>query len=174
MDRVTAYATALLEVARAEGRLTDVEDDLYRFAEVFSASDDLRMALIDPGLPADRRVAVIEELMGGKALPQSTALVGMIVAAGRAHDLPEIVQRFVEMSAQERDFEVAEVRTAVSLTDEQRQRLTAALAAATGKRVEVRVVVDPSVLGGIVARVGDIVIDGSVRHRLDQLKEQIA
>jgi len=49
MDRVKAYATALLEVARAEGRLTDVEDDLYRFAEVFSASDELRMALIEIG-----------------------------------------------------------------------------------------------------------------------------
>lgn len=174
MDRVKAYATALLEVARAEGRLTDVEDELYRFARVFAGSDDLRMALINPGLPAERRVAVVEELMGGKALPVSLALVGMVVAAGRGHDLPEIVERFVEMAAQERDFEVAEVRSAVALTEEQQRRLTAALAAATGKRVDVKVVVDPSVLGGIVARVGDVVIDGSVRHRLDQLREQIS
>jgi F-type H+-transporting ATPase subunit delta len=174
MDRVDAYATALLEVARAEGRLTDVEDELYRFARVFAGSDELRMALIDPGLPAERRIAVIDELMGGKALPVSTALAGMIVAAGRAHDLPEIVERFVERAAQERDFEIAEVRSAVPLSDEQQRRLTEALAAATGKRVEVKVVVDPWVLGGIVARVGDIVIDGSVRHRLDQLRGQIS
>lgn len=174
MDRQDAYAAALLEVARAEGRLADVEDDLFRFASVFAGSDDLRMALIDPGLPAERRIAVIEDLMGGKALPVSTALVGMIVAAGRAHDLPGIVERFVERAAQERDFEVAEVRSAVPLTDEQQRRLTDALAAATGKRVEVKVVLDPSVLGGIVARVGDVVIDGSVRHRLDQLREQVS
>jgi F-type H+-transporting ATPase subunit delta len=174
MDRQDAYATALLEVARAEGRLTDVEDELYRFARVFAGSDELRMVLVDPGLPAERRVAVVDELMGGKALPVSTALVGMIVAAGRAHDLPDIVERFVERAAQERDFEVAEVRSAVPLSDEQQRRLTEALATATGKRIEVKVVVDHSVLGGIVARVGDVVIDGSVRHRLDQLREQIS
>jgi F-type H+-transporting ATPase subunit delta len=66
---------------------------------------------------------------------------------------------------------VAEVRAAVPLSTDQRQRLEAALSTATGTTVSVKVVVDPSILGGIVARVGDTVIDGSVRHRLDQLKE---
>ena len=65
---------------------------------------------------------------------------------------------------------MAEVRSAVALTDDQRERLAAALANATGKQVELKVVVDPSVLGGLVATVGDTVIDGSVRTRLDQLK----
>ena len=114
-----------------------------------------------------------EELMGGKALPASIALAGMVVAAGRAHDLPVIVDRFGSEAAQERVQEVAEVRSAVPLDAGQQQRLAAALARATGKQVEIKVVIDPTVLGGIVARVGDVVIDGSVRHRLEQLKEQI-
>jgi F-type H+-transporting ATPase subunit delta len=172
-DRVEAYANAFLEVARAEGYLTDIEDELYRFARAFESFDDLRMALTDQALPAERRIAVIEELMGGKALPASVALAGMVVAAGRAHDLPVIVDRFVSEAAQERDQEVAEVRSAVPLDAGQQQRLAAALARATGKQVEIKVVIDPTVLGGIVARVGDVVIDGSVRHRLEQLKEQI-
>jgi F-type H+-transporting ATPase subunit delta len=172
-DRVEAYANAFLEVARAEGYLADVEDELYRFARAFESFDELRRALTDHALPAERRIAVIEELMGGKALPASIALAGLVVAAGRAHDLPAIVDRFVGEAAQEREHEVAEVRSAIALDAQQRQRLAAALARATGKQVEVKVVVDPSVLGGIVARVGDIVIDGSVRHRLEQLKEQI-
>ncbi|HZR13844.1 MAG TPA: ATP synthase F1 subunit delta [Acidimicrobiia bacterium] len=172
-DRVEAYANAFLEVARAEGYLTDIEDELYRFARAFESFDDLRMALTDQALPAERRIAVIEELMGGKALPASIALAGMVVAAGRAHDLPVIVDRFVSEAAQERDQEVAEVRSAVPLDAGQQQRLAAALARATGKQVEIKVVIDPTVLGGIVARVGDVVIDGSVRHRLEQLKEQI-
>jgi F-type H+-transporting ATPase subunit delta len=70
----------------------------------------------------------------------------------------------------EANKEVAEVRSAIDLNDDQRKRLAEALGQATGKQVEVKVVVDPSVLGGIVAQVGDTVIDGSVRGRLDQLK----
>ena len=65
---------------------------------------------------------------------------------------------------------VSEVRSAIPLTDDQKQRLVEALNKATGKRVSLKVVIDPSVLGGLVARVGDTVIDGTVRHRLDQLR----
>jgi len=171
--RVEAYADALLEVARVEGHLADVEDELFRFARTFEGSDELRLALIDPMLPVDRRVAVIEELLGGKALRISVALASFVVSAGRAGELPEIIDRFVELAAAEHRREVAEVRTALPLTADQLDRMREALNRATGKDVEMKVVVDPSVLGGVVARVGDIVIDGSVRHRLEQLKEQI-
>jgi F-type H+-transporting ATPase subunit delta len=172
-SRIEAYARALLEVARAEGHLAEVEDELFRFARTFDGSDDLRMALSNPSLPAERRVAVVEDLLGAKALQTSVALSEFIVSAGRAGDLPEIVDRFVELAAAERRKAVAEVRSAVALTADQVDRLRTALEQATGKDVEVKVVVDPTVLGGVVARVGDVVIDGSVRHRLEQLKEQI-
>jgi F-type H+-transporting ATPase subunit delta len=172
-DRVEAYANALLEVARVEGNLAEVEDELFRFARTFESSDELRMALSDPALPADRRVAVVEELLGGKALRTSVALSSFVVAAGRAGELPDIVDRFVELAAAEQRRAVAEVRSAVPLSGEQTDRLREALNHATGKDVDVKVVVDPSVLGGVIARVGDVVIDGSVRRRLEQLKEQI-
>ena len=172
-DRTEAYARALLEVARAEGMLGEVEDDLFRFARVFEGTDDLRTALTDPSLPADRRMAVVEELMGGKALNVSAALASFVVGIGRASELPAIVDRFVELAAAEREHAVAEVRSAVALDESQQQRLAAALSQATGKRVEVKVIIDEKVLGGIVARVGDTVIDGTIRHRLEQLKETI-
>src|SRR5512132_1061372 len=114
-ERIEAYAKALLEVARAEGMLGEVEDDLFRFARVFEGNDDLRMALTDPSLPTDRRMAVVEELMGGKALNVSAALAAFVVGIGRAHELPAIVDRFVELAAAERQHEVAEVRSAVPL-----------------------------------------------------------
>jgi F-type H+-transporting ATPase subunit delta len=172
-SKTESYAQSLVQVARAEGQLGAVEDDLFRLARTYEGSDELRMALTDPKLPVERRIAVIEELMGNKALPVSTALASMLVAAGQSGDLPAIIDRFVELAAAEREHEVAEVRTAIPLDDAQTQRLAEALGKATGKNVEVKVVVDPTVLGGIVARVGDTVIDGSVRHRLDQLKELI-
>lgn len=173
VSRVEAYANALLEVARADGRIEAVEDDLFRFARAFTGSDDLRMALTDPKLPIERRIAIVDQLMGGKALATSTALASMVVGAGQASELPAIIDRFVELATAERKHEVAEVRSAIPLDATQTDRLAAALSKATGKVVEVKVVIDPEVLGGIVARVGDTVIDGSIRRKLDLLKESI-
>jgi len=172
-DRTLAYAEALFAVARAEGTLGEVEDELFRFSQTLQGNDELRDALTDAGIPATRRQQIVEDLLGGKASPTTVALVSMVVGTGRARDLPAIIQLLVEMSAAEANKEVAEVRTAVPLTDDQLERLATALEDATGKQVEIKVVMDPSVLGGIVAQVGDTVIDGSVRRRLDQLKNAL-
>ncbi len=172
-DRVDVYAQALLDIVTSEGHLDDVEDELFRFARIIEGNDDLRMALANPGMPLDRRAAIVDELLENRALPITRAIATFVVGAGRGHDLPAIVNQFVELAAQTREHAVAEVRSAVPLDESQRQRIEAALSRATGKQVEVKVIVDESVLGGIVATVGDTVIDGTVRHRLDQLKEQI-
>jgi F-type H+-transporting ATPase subunit delta len=97
----------------------------------------------------------------------------MVVASGRGRDLPAIIDRLVARAAESKDAAVAEVRSAVALTADQTERLKAALANATGRSVNLKVVVDPSVLGGLVATVGDTVIDGTVRTRLDQLKSRL-
>jgi F-type H+-transporting ATPase subunit delta len=68
---------------------------------------------------------------------------------------------------------VGEVRSAVPLTDAQRRRLAEALSSATGRKVEVKVIVDPDLVGGVVARVGDVIFDGSIRSRLDEAKQQL-
>jgi F-type H+-transporting ATPase subunit delta len=172
-DRISAYASALFEVARAEGQLDEVEDELFRFRSVLQGSDQLRETLTDPAIPAVRRQAIVEDLLGGKASRTTTALVSFVVAAGRARELPDIIDRLVERAAHEHKKEVAEVTSAIPLSEEQRTRLAAALSNATGKQVEVKVVIDPLVLGGLVARIGDTVIDGTVRHRLAQLKERL-
>ena len=169
-DRTLAYAEALFGVARAEGTLGEVEDELFRFSQTLQGSDELRDALTDPSIPASRRQQIIEDLLDGRASSTTVALVSLVVGTGRARDLPTIIRQLVDMSAAEANKEVAEVRSAIDLNDDQRKRLAEALGHATGKQVEVKVVVDPSVLGGIVAQVGDTVIDGSVRGRLDQLK----
>ncbi len=170
-ERVAGYAEAMVAVARAEGNLAEVEDELFRFARALESHDDLRSALTDAHIPADRRQQIVEDLLGGRATPTTTALVSMAVAAGRAGDLPAICDLVVERSARERNRAVAEVRSAIELTDDQQRRLADALCEATGKEVEVKVIVDPGILGGVVAQIGDTVIDGSVRHRLNQLRE---
>lgn len=169
-DRIDGYAAALFSVAQAEGSLDEVEDELFRFARALEGNDQLRSTLTDELVPAARRQAIVEDLLGPKASPVTTSLVSFVVGAGRGRDLPAIVDRLVQRAASSKQRTVAEVRSAVPLTADQQERLAAALANATGKDVAVKVVVDPSVVGGVVAQVGDQVIDGSVRHRLDQLK----
>lgn len=169
-ERTEAYATALFGVARSEGSLAEVEDELFRFSRTLQANDELRTTLTDAALPVSRRQQVVEDLLGGRANPITTSLVSMVVGTGRAHDLPTIIAELVRLSAAEANKEVAEVRSAIPLSDDQKARLADALGQATGKQVEVKVVIDPTVLGGLVAQVGDTVIDGSIRAKLDQLK----
>ena len=172
-ERIDGYANALFEVARVEGSLAAVEDDLFRFARTLESSDELRSVLTDEAVPASRRQGVIEDLLGGTASPVTANLVSFVVGSGRARQLPQIIDRLVARAAEAKDSVVGEVRSAVPLTEDQKTRLGEALSKATGKKVEVKVIQDPSVLGGLVAQVGDTVIDGSVRARLDQLRESI-
>lgn len=171
--RIDGYARALFEIARAEGTLDEVEDELFRFARSYESSDALRNALTDEQIPAAKRQAIVEDLLGGKATATTTQLVSMVVGSGRGRELPAIIDRLVARASSSKNLEVAEVRTAVALTADQQDRLKAALVNATGKQVNLKVVVDPSVIGGVVATVGDTVIDGSVRTRIDQLKSRL-
>ena len=171
--RIDGYARGLFEVARAEGTIDEVEDELFRFARSYEGSDELRSALTDDTIPAARRQSIVEDLLGGKATPTTVQLISMVVGSGRTRDLPAIVDRLVQRAAASKDEQVAEVRSAVDLTPDQLDRLRAALANATGGSVRVKVIVDPSVLGGLVATVGDTVIDGTVRTRVEQLKSRL-
>lgn len=171
--RIQGYARALFEVARAEGTLDEVEDELFRFARSYESSEELRNALTDDMIPAEKRQSIIEDLLGGKATPTTTQLVSMVVGTGRGRDLPAIVDQLVTRANKAKDLEVAHVRTAVPLTDDQQARLKAALENATGRSLNLKAVVDPSVVGGVVATVGDDVIDDSVRTRIDQLKARL-
>jgi F-type H+-transporting ATPase subunit delta len=170
---IEGYAAALFEVARAEGTLDEVEDELFRFARSFESNDELRTALSDEMIPASRRQGIVEDLLGSRANPTTVQLISMVVGSGRSRDLTAIVDRLVERAAQAKNLAVAEVRAAVPLSEDQQDRLKAAVANATGKDVTIKVVVDPSVIGGLVVTVGDTVIDGTVRTRLDQLKSRL-
>lgn len=171
--RIEGYARALFEVARADGTLDEVEDELFRFARSYESSDELRMALTDERTPVEKRQAIVEDLLDGKATPTTVQLVSMVVGSGRGRDLPAIVDSLVQRASSAKQLDVAEVRTAVELSSDQQARLKAALENATGKSLNLKTVVDPSVVGGIVATVGDTVIDDTVRTRIDQLKSRL-
>ena len=172
-DLVSGYARGIFEMARGEGSVERVEDELLAVSRALETSPELRSSLTDPELPADRKQGIIDELIGGRANPLTVGVVQLLVGQNRASDLPAIAKAVAESAAAARDKALAEVRSAVPLDEDTVQRLAAALGRTTGKDVEVKVVVDPSVIGGIVARVDDTVIDGSIAKRFDSVRQAI-
>jgi F-type H+-transporting ATPase subunit delta len=172
-QRISGYATAILNLAEAEGELSRVETEFLALGQTFDKSADLRSTLTDPNLPLDKKRAIIDDLIGGRASSLTVGLVQFIVGLGRSSEIPEIARSFVEKAVESRSRALAEVRSAVPLDDATIDRLAVALGKATGKKVEVKVVVDESVIGGIVARVGDVVIDGTVSNAITELRQAV-
>lgn len=170
-ERAEIYAEALLGIITAEGNVGETTDELFRFARTLEGNDELWGVLADPHIPADRRGQIVQDLLGGKASDVTLACVSLVVTAGRARELPAIVDLLVAATARATAKQVAQVRVAKPLSDDQRERLARALAASVGTDLDLKVVVDPTVIGGVVAQIGDRVIDGSVRARLNQLRE---
>jgi F-type H+-transporting ATPase subunit delta len=172
-ELVRGYAEALFNVVRAEGELDRVEDELYRFGKLLESNHELKQALADQSIDRAQRVKLLEDLLAEVVSAHTLGLLTFIVAQGRARQLPQILTELSSLAAEARNSVVAEVRSAIPLDDRQRRELAEALGKATGKRVEVKVLVDPSLIGGVVAKVDDTVIDGSVKRRMQQLKEQV-
>jgi F-type H+-transporting ATPase subunit delta len=172
-DVTARYAEAIVGVASAEGVLDHVSDELFRFARAMEDHPELRDRLTDASIAISDKLGIVTELLTNRAHPQTLAGLVYVIQAGRARLLPEIAGEVVERSAQARDRAVAEVRTAVPLDHDRTSRLALAIEHATGKKIDMKVVVDPDLLGGVVVRVGDMVIDGSVARRLDELKARL-
>lgn len=172
-DRITGYANGIFEIANADGVLEHVEAELFAVAQAIDGSSELRSTLTDPQLPMDKKQEIIDDLLGARASSLTVGLVQLVVSQGHASELPAIAKAVVASAAASRDRAVAEVRSAVSLDDDTVARLAVALGKATGKNVEVKVIVDESVIGGLIARVDDTVIDGSLARHFDSLRQAV-
>lgn len=171
-DRIDGYAAALFDIAMVDGGEVDLVDEIHTAANALSGNPELIETLRDPRVPGERKQGIIDDLLGSRASRTTVAAINFIVASGQARSLADIAARLAERAADAEGEVVAEVRAPMPLEPDQVERLQVALAAATKRRVQVKVVVDPSVVGGLVAKIGDTVLDGSVRGRFDDLREQ--
>lgn len=167
-------ATAALRAAEGDGALDEVEDELFRFERLLVREPALRAALTDPGLPAERKSALLRDLLGGKAHDTTVRLIEIAVTRPRGRSLEAALQELVELAAARRSRYVAQVRVAQPLDPAQEQRLAGTLARIYGRAVQLQVDVDPAVLGGLEVRVGDEVIDGTVSRRLQNVRRTLA
>lgn len=170
-NHVDGYARAMLDVVGAEGDADRLSDELLRVATAFGESEELKGALTDPLLPFEKKQQIVSDLIGKRASGVTVSLVNMLIGVGRIKDFPEITKRIMELAAEAEGEVVAEVTSAFELDAATQERLTTRLSEVTGKRVKLHVVVDPTVVGGLVAQVEDTLFDGSVRSRLLELRE---
>ena len=171
LDLVEAAETlgveAALDAADAQGELDGVEDELFRFGRIVAGDPDLSRVLSDRSGSAKGKADLLERLLANKVSPVTALLLRNVLTASHLGHAEIAIERLSESASARRGRSVAFVTTAVALTDAQEQRLTAILGRLYGRTIGLQVTVDPDVLGGLVIRVGDEVIDGSVVHRLE-------
>jgi F-type H+-transporting ATPase subunit delta len=168
VEATEALATdAALDAADARGELDGVEDELFRFGRIVAGDAELSRILSDRTAPAAGKAALLDRLLTGRVSPISALLLRNHLTGRAVGNAENVVERLSEAASTRRGQSVARVTTAVPLTDAQEGRLTELLGRLYRRPVGLQVTVDPSVLGGLVIRVGDEVIDGSVAHRLE-------
>jgi F-type H+-transporting ATPase subunit delta len=169
----TLAVTAQVAGAEAAGRLDDLEDELFRFGRVLAAQPDLRRALNDQAVSADRKVGLLSDLLRGKVTDATLLLVTENAVHPRGRSLERGLELYGRIAAERRSRLIAVVRTSVELTEQQKTRLTAALSAQYDRDIHLNIEVDPTVLGGLSVRIGDEEIDGTIQRRLADARRRL-
>lgn len=168
------YATALIELGSETGQLDALVDEIGRAAQAFSASGELRSALADPLVSIQAKKGILDEIAGRLGLgPMAKNTLNLLLDRRRIQALPAIAGRFREMADAKRGILRAEVLTAMPLPEEYFNLLQQQLERVTGRRIALDRKLDPTLICGVVARVGDTVYDGSLLSRLRQIKESM-
>jgi F-type H+-transporting ATPase subunit delta len=169
-----AADTALFASAEKQQKLDQVEDELFRLERILQVEGEAAALLDEFTVEPARRNELLDRLVGSKVAPVTLDLLHHAVASQRKRSVTLAIDDLLEKASGRRERSVARVTSAVPLTDAQQQRLAAALSAMYGRSISVRTALDPRVQGGLVVRVGDEVIDGSVARRLAEARAALA
>ncbi|MFI6096902.1 F0F1 ATP synthase subunit delta [Lentzea sp. NPDC051213] len=175
VDGVESLArTALLVRAEGDGQLDSVEDELFRLGRIVAGSHELELLLADPAGAVDGKVVLVDSLIEGKVSPVTKTLVDQLVRNPRGVRVADGLSELADLAAKRRQRSVAHVRSAVELTAEQIDRLTATLTTIYSRPIALHVEVDPALAGGLTIKIGDEIIDGSIAGRLAALRRNLA
>lgn len=168
------YAQALYQEADAAGKVDRIDEDMQSVQESLDASRELDLFFRSPVVGRDKKEAVIGKLFDGKVDPLIVRLMQLLVEKGREDILSAVVRQYSELRDERLGIVEARVRTAMPMEFDETEDLRKALEAKTGKKVRLRIEVEPELIGGAVVRIGDRVYDGSVQHQLESLRDQLA
>ncbi len=171
---IRTYARVLFDLASAVDAVDETDEGLRVIIETVRGNVELRDALSDSGIPGEKKRDIVRDLFANAVSPEAIAVAGLLVERGAAGDLSEIRRVFSEIAEQERGIVVAEVTTAIALTDGVRTTLREKLAGGLGCPVSLRERVEPSILGGIRINVAGRVLDGSLVSQLDAMRATLS
>jgi F-type H+-transporting ATPase subunit delta len=167
------YAAALMNQALASGSLDVISTELDRVASALEGSPLLKAFLANPLVARERKKAVAIQLFEKEVGKATMGFLSLLVDKRRIDSFTEVRAEFDRLVRAHKNIVSASATSAVPLTPQQVQDLEKALEARTGKDIELTTSVDPSLMGGILVRIGDTVLDGTVRGKLDRLREQL-
>jgi F-type H+-transporting ATPase subunit delta len=168
------YANAIFDLARSQNKVDDWARDLEALALTFD-KDEVRRFLENPKTSRDKKRAFIQNVLSNQVSKDALNLAQLLVQRERETYIDAIQSEYTRLYNQYKGIEVAKVTTAVPVDDQEKEQIRRRLMTLTGKtQVQIETQVDPEIIGGIIAQVGDTLIDGSVRSRLQALKKQLA
>ena len=167
------YAEALFELAQGDNRLAPWSEALANLAAI-AHNEDVAALIGNPNLPAEDLAKAIIDIAGDSVDDKGANLVRLLSENGRLTVLPEIAAQFEDLKAKAEDRVDVEVTSAVELSDEQQQQLTKSLKNRLKREITLSCVTDPELIGGLVERAGDLVIDGSLRASLARMQQTLA
>jgi F-type H+-transporting ATPase subunit delta len=166
------YAGAIFDIGMKQNTLDRTLEDVQEIAKLFSMRK-LAYLLREPNIPAERKETAIRQGLASKVLPTSLNLALLVVQRGLVDLMPNIARELNQLVLDQKNEATAEVTTATKLDTATQSRVQHALERMTGRKIMLETRVQPNILGGVVARVGDKVIDGSVERRLKLLQQQL-
>lgn len=168
------YANALYHIAQRDGTVDAVSADLGVMADIFVRNPEVLRALAVPRVPHERKKAALQAIVGEQMTqPVSRRFLDLVVDHSREGSLPETVTAFSLLADEANGIVNAEVLAAAPLSDDQTTRLKARLDTVTGRKTRITVNTDPSLVGGLIVRIGDTVMDGSVKGYLEQIGNRL-
>lgn len=170
---VRRYAATLLDAAEETGVLDGVRRDVEGVLETVTESNDLVEFLDNPLYSAEIQHKALVAIFDGKVQGLTLNFLSLMAQRRRASLLLQVLSAFLELVEEGEGVVSAEVVSAVALTDDQQERLRGRLSTYTGKKVRLESQVDPSLRGGVVAKVGDTVFDGSLNTHLERLRRHL-
>ncbi len=170
----TGYARALFEMAQVENVLGRIEEELFRLRELLKGNPALLEFLKDPNIKREGKRQALSELFENRVHPLVLNAIIVVTDQDRANRLLNIIEQFSTIAAESRQKVSGEIITASPLDDATLGRLAAELSRITGKNVQLFQKVDTAILGGAIVKVGEQIIDGSLRRKLEQIKERLA
>lgn len=168
------YAKALVDLAKNQGKLDEVWEELSRFSNLLESEETLKYIFFNPSIAPVHKSLVLEEISERIRLsPLTVNFLNLLLRKGRLENLSDIIEQYRVLWDEILNRATAEVQSATPLSEETKVRLREKLSQVTGKDIILKTSVNPELLGGIVTKIGSLVFDGSVRTQLDRVREKL-